>query len=80
MPLRRAGEFLGLVGQAMNEVIAASPNGRVLKGYRAVRPSARTTGWLTLIRDLETGRERTIDSRNVVLATGAIPTRRAASA
>ena len=71
VPLRRAGEFLGLVGQAMNDVIAASHNGRVLKGYRAVSTQRTTTGWLTLIRDLETGRERTIDSRNVVLATGA---------
>ena len=71
VPLRRAGEFLGLVGQAMNEVIAASPNGRVLKGYRAVSTRRTPTGWVTLLRDLETGRERTIDSRNVVLATGA---------
>ena len=71
VPLRRAGEFLGLVGQAMNEVIAASSNGRVLKGYRAVSTQRTKTGWLTLIQDLETGRERTIDSRNVVLATGA---------
>jgi len=36
MPLPRAGEFLGLVGQALNEVIEASPNGRVLKGYQAI--------------------------------------------
>src|ERR1700691_5297857 len=71
VPLRRAGEFLGLVGHAMTEVIAASPNGRVLKGYRAVSTQRTRTGWLTLIRDLETGRERTIDSQNVVLATGA---------
>jgi hypothetical protein len=71
VPLRRAGEFLGLVGQAMNEVIAASANGHVLKGYRAVSTQRTQTGWVTLIRDLETGRERTIDSRNVVLATGA---------
>jgi hypothetical protein len=71
VPLRRAGEFLGLVGQAMNEVITASPNGHVLKGYKAVSTQRTTTGWLTLIRDIETGRERPIDSRNVVLATGA---------
>jgi len=71
VPLPRAGEFLGLVGQAMNEVIAASPNGRVLKGYRAVSTRRTSTGWLTLIKDIESGRERTIDSRNVVLATGA---------
>jgi hypothetical protein len=71
VPLRRAGEFLGLVGQAMNDLIAASPNGDVLKGYKAVSTQRTATGWLTLIRDVETGRERTIDSRNVVLATGA---------
>jgi hypothetical protein len=71
VPLRRAGEFLGMVGQALNEVIEASPNGRVLKGYKAVSSQRTRTGWLTLIRDIETGRERTLDSRNVVLATGA---------
>jgi hypothetical protein len=71
VPLRRAGEFLGLVGQAINEVIETSPKGRVLKGYQAVSTQRTRTGWLTLIRDIETGRERTIDSRNVVLATGA---------
>ncbi len=71
VPLPRAGEFLGLVGQALNEVIEASPNGHVLKGYQAVSTQRTATGWLTLIRDIESGRERTIDSRNVVLATGA---------
>ena len=69
--MRRAGEFLGLVGQAINEVIEASPNGRVLKGYQAVSTQRTTTGWRTLVKDVETGREHTIDSRNVVLATGA---------
>jgi hypothetical protein len=71
VPLSRAGEFLALVGEAMNGVIAAAPNGRVLKSYRAISTRRTTTGWLTLIRDVETGSERTIESRNVVLATGA---------
>jgi hypothetical protein len=71
VPLQRAGEFLGLVGQAMKEVIEASPNGRVLKGYRAVSTQRTSSGWLTRMKDIETGRERTIESRNVVLATGA---------
>ncbi len=70
VPLRRAGEFLALVGQAINDVIATSPNGRVLKRYKAISTQSTRTGWLTRIRDVETGRERTIDSRNVVLATG----------
>jgi Pyridine nucleotide-disulphide oxidoreductase len=71
VPLRRAGEFLALVGREMNEVIAASPNGRVLKRHRAIATAATGTSWRTLIRDTETGREQTIESHNVVLATGA---------
>jgi hypothetical protein len=71
VPLRRAGEFLGLIGKAMNEVIEASPNGRVLKGFQAVSTQRTTTGWLTLTKEVETGREHIIDSRNVILATGA---------
>ncbi len=70
VPLRRAGEFLALVGQAINKVIAASPKGRVLKRSRAISTQRTRTGWRTLIRDVKTGHERTIDSRNVVLATG----------
>jgi hypothetical protein len=71
VPLRRAGEFLALVGQTMNQVIAASPNGRVIKSHKAVSTQRTRTGWLTLIKDVETGQTRTIESRDVVLATGA---------
>jgi Pyridine nucleotide-disulphide oxidoreductase len=71
VPLRRAGEFLGLVGQAINEVIEASPNGRVLKGYQAVSTQRTNTGWRTVIKAVDTGREHTVDSRDVILATGA---------
>jgi hypothetical protein len=71
VPLPRAGEFLALVGEAMNAVVAAAPNGRVLKKSSAISTRRTATGWLTLIRDVETGSERTIESRNVVLATGA---------
>jgi hypothetical protein len=71
VPLRRAGEFLALVGHAMNKVVAAAPKSRVLKKHTAISTRRTSAGWHTLIRDVETGRERTIDSRNVVLATGA---------
>ncbi|MGA3222409.1 MAG: FAD-dependent oxidoreductase [Acidobacteriaceae bacterium] len=71
VPLRRAGEFLALVGEAIHELIAASPNGRVLNRHKAVSTQRTSTGWLTLIEDVESGRELTIQSRNVVLATGA---------
>jgi hypothetical protein len=71
VPLRRAGEFLALVGHAIKEVIASAPNGRVLSRYKAISTQRTKTGWLTLIRNVDTGHEHTIDSRNVVLATGA---------
>ncbi len=71
VPLRRAGEFLALVGQAMNEVIAARPNSRVLNRCKAISTRRTATGWLTRIEEVATGREQTVHSRNVVLATGA---------
>ena len=43
----------------MNEVIAAAPNGRVLKGHRAISTESIGTDWRMLIRDTDTGRERT---------------------
>jgi hypothetical protein len=71
VPLGRAAEFLALVGQALNEVIASSSNSRVLTQCKAISTRRTATGWLTLIKEVATGRERTIHSRNVVLATGA---------
>jgi dTDP-4-amino-4,6-dideoxygalactose transaminase len=71
VPLRRAGEFLALVGQAMHEVIATRPNSRVLNRCKAISTRRTATGWLTRIQEVTTGQERTIQSRNVVLATGA---------
>jgi dTDP-4-amino-4,6-dideoxygalactose transaminase len=71
MPLRRAGEFLALVGQAMREVITARPNSRVLNHCQALSTRRTASGWLTRVKEADSGRERTIHSRNVVLATGA---------
>ncbi len=71
VPLGRASEFLGLVGQAMMQVIAASPNSRVLTGFKAISTQRTTSGWLTHIRAVNGGPERVISSRNVVLAAGA---------
>jgi pyridine nucleotide-disulfide oxidoreductase len=70
VPLRRAGEFLALVGEAIHKLIATAPHGRVLNRHRAISTQRMSTGWYTVIED-ETGRELTIESRNVVLATGA---------
>ena len=71
VPLQRAGEFLALVGHEINNVVAAAPKGCVLKHYTAVSAQRIGDGWLTLLRDTRTGRERAIESRHLVLATGA---------
>jgi hypothetical protein len=71
VPLTQAGEFLGLVGKAIHDVVAAAPRGRVLKNYEAVSTRRTRDGWITLVKDADTGRERTLESRSVVLATGA---------
>jgi Pyridine nucleotide-disulphide oxidoreductase len=71
VPLSRAGEFLAAVGQGIHELIAGSPKGRVLNRHTAVSAQHTGTGWRTRIRDVETGRQQTIDSRNIVVATGA---------
>ena len=71
VPLERAGEFLRVVGQAINDVVASSAAGRVLKQHTAISTQRTAGGWLTLVRDQQTGRERAIESRHVVLATGA---------
>jgi hypothetical protein len=71
VPLRRAGEFLALVGRAVQEVVASAPNGVVLSRYKAISARQHKKGWLTLIRNVDTGLELSLSSRNVVLATGA---------
>jgi hypothetical protein len=71
VPLHRAGQFLALVGQAINDVIASTPNCRVLNRCKAISTRRTATGWRTQIKDVATSQEQTIHSRNVVLATGA---------
>jgi Pyridine nucleotide-disulphide oxidoreductase len=71
VPLQRAGEFLALVGQAITSVVTGSPKGNVLKSHTAVSTQRTGEGWLTVVRDTPTGRERTIESRHLILATGA---------
>jgi hypothetical protein len=71
VPLHRAGEFLAMVGQAIHDAVGAAPKGRILKHQTAISTRRTREGWTTLLKDGETGRERTLESRNVVLATGA---------
>ena len=71
VPLYRAAEFLTLVGQALHKLIANAPASRVLTRYKAISTQRTPNGWITLIKNVDSGNERTIVSRNVVLATGA---------
>ncbi len=71
VPLVRAGEFLATVGQALHEVVANAPRGRILKHFQALHTQRTPQGWATRLKDTKTGREHTLESNNVVLATGA---------
>ena len=71
VPLRRAGDFLAMVGKAIHDVVVASPRGVILSNYQAISTRRTRDGWLTLLKDGQTGRERTLESSNLVLATGA---------
>ena len=71
VPLRDAGRFLALVGQALHAMIARDPRGAVLVGHRALSAVQMNGLWRITIRDLQTDQERTITARNVVIATGA---------
>ena len=69
--LRDAGQFLGLVGEAMGRVIAEHPASGVLTTHHATSLTRIAGGWNVCVRDLATGAERTLLTRHVVLATGA---------
>jgi len=71
VPLRRAAQFLAVVGQELHKVIASTPNCCVFSRCRAISTQRVRGGWLTLVKNIDTAEEWAIDSRNVVLATGA---------
>jgi len=69
--LRAAGRFLGLVGDAICRMVLDHPASAVLTNHRALATYRAQGGWRVKVRDLATGAERTLASRNVVIATGA---------
>ena len=70
--LRRAGEFLGIVGKAVYELVAASPRGQVLTRHHAISDAANRVWvgdvWLSTSR---LAFDASLKSRNLLLATGA---------
>ena len=69
--LRDAGQFLGLVGDAMHRIITEHPASFVLAEHHVVAATRVADGWSVHVRHRETGAERTLLTRNVVVATGA---------
>ena len=69
--LRDAGQFLGLVGEAMGRMFAEHPASRVLTTHHAISVTRTAGGWSVRVRDLATGAEQALLTRHVVLATGA---------
>ncbi len=70
--LQDAGRFLGLVGDAICRMVLEHPASAVLTNHRALATHRVQGGWRTQLQDLMTGQEeRTLASRNLVIATGA---------
>ena len=71
VPLEVAGRFLGLVGDAVCRMIDQHPRSAALTRH-SVQSARRTIdGWHVRVLDLDTGEERTLQARNLVIATGA---------
>ena len=69
VPLRLAGQFLGLVGETLGRMIAGRPGCEVLMQHTAMSVQRSGAQWRVKLRTLD-GRERVLLARNVVLATG----------
>jgi hypothetical protein len=69
--LRDAGKFLRLVGDALHRMLLNHPACAVLTGHRAILARQRVNGWAVRVRNLADQEERTLLSRNIVIAAGA---------
>jgi hypothetical protein len=71
VPLRDAGRFLALVGEALTRAIGRHPASAALTRHRAIEAHRCEGGWRVKVEDLATGVTRTLHAENIVLATGA---------
>jgi hypothetical protein len=72
VPLKQAAAFLSLIGETMCDLVETSTRGAVFRQHRAL--FTKHLGpelWMTRIRCEQTGVEKDLFSRSVVLATGA---------
>ncbi len=71
VPLPLVGAFMALIGQTLEEIIAAEPHSQVLCGWEVMRSQQMTGGmWLSSLRRLADGAEACCISRVVVVAAG----------
>jgi hypothetical protein len=72
VPLQQAATYLSLIGETMCDLVESSARGAVLRQHRALFTKRLSDElWSTRIRSEETGAERDLLSRSVILATGA---------
>ena len=69
VPLRLAGQFLGLVGETLGRMIAERPGCEVLVQHTAISVQRSGAYWRVKLRTPHGG-DRVLLARNVVLATG----------
>ncbi|MCB8882092.1 FAD-dependent oxidoreductase [Acidisoma cellulosilytica] len=71
VPLRDAGRFLSLVGQAIERMIASYPASAVFTRHKAQSARRCEDGWSVEISDLTSGKTRKIIARQLIIASGA---------
>jgi hypothetical protein len=70
VPLRDAGRFLGLVGEAVEAIMDAHPACAIFTRHEALSARQGPDGWSLEIRDCARGAVRRIAARQVIIATG----------
>jgi hypothetical protein len=72
VPLKQAATFLSLIGETMCDLVESSARGAVLRQHRALfTKRLGPERWSTRVRCEQTGVEKDLLSRSVILATGA---------
>jgi hypothetical protein len=71
IPLRDAGELLALVGQALHAIVSKYPRSAVLTSCTAEAAQLRSDGTWQLVATDASGSKLTIQSKRLILATGA---------
>lgn len=71
VPLRDAGQFLGLAGDALAKMIKTYPSSEVFTQHKAQSARRCADGWRLELFDLKSKETRSVVARQVIIATGA---------